>query len=129
MKTSAVIVAAYAAAAAALPSFSFHWVNSTSVSSLNSTSIPSNVTAISNSTVIANSTAVANSTSGAGASSGVSSISAIGGDSTTTPYFTNDTSASNVTYLGGGNETHFSPNGTHLPVPVRRFRAQRKALV
>ncbi|EHK48734.1 hypothetical protein TRIATDRAFT_298095 [Trichoderma atroviride IMI 206040] len=123
MKTSAVIVAAYAAAAAALPSFSFHWVNSTSVSSVNSTSIPGNVTAITNST------AIANSTSGAGASSGVSSISAVGGDSATAPYYTNDTSASNVTYLGGGNETHFSPNRTHLPVPVRRFRAQRKALV
>ncbi|KAM0480372.1 hypothetical protein ACHAPX_004203 [Trichoderma viride] len=123
MKTSAVIVAAYAAAAAALPSFSFHWVNSTSVSSVNGTSVPSNVTAISNST------AIANSTSGAGASSGVSGISALGGDSATAPYFTNDTSASNVTYVGGGNETHFSPNRTHLPVPVRRFRAQRKSLV
>ncbi|KAM0513993.1 hypothetical protein ACHAPE_007348 [Trichoderma viride] len=129
MKTSAVIVAAYAAAAAALPSFSFHWINGTSVSSLNGTSVPSNVTAISNSTVIANSTAVANSTSGASASSGVSGISALGGDSATAPYFTNDTTTSNVTYVGGGNETHFSPNRTHLPVPVRRFRAQRKALV
>ncbi|PNP39933.1 hypothetical protein TGAM01_v207365 [Trichoderma gamsii] len=124
MKTSAVIVAAYAAAAAALPSFgSFHWVNSTGVNSVNSTSVPSNVT------TITNSTAIANSTSGAGASSGVSGVSAIGGDSATAPYFTNDTSASNVTYLGGGNETHFSPNRTHLPVPVRRFRAQRKSLV
>ncbi|KAL7895041.1 hypothetical protein HDV63DRAFT_406711 [Trichoderma sp. SZMC 28014] len=122
MKTSAVIVAAYAAAAAALPSFGgFHWANSTGV---NSTSVPSNVTAISNSTVITNST------SGAGASSGVSSVSAIGGDSAATaPYYTNDTTTSNVTYLGGGNQTHFSPNRTHLPVPVRRFRAQRKTLV
>ncbi|KAK1238011.1 hypothetical protein MKX08_002590 [Trichoderma sp. CBMAI-0020] len=123
MKTSAVIVAVYAAAAAALPSFSFHWVNSTSVNSVNGTSIPSNVTAI------ANSTTAANSTSGAGASSGVSGISAVGGGGAPAPYYTNDTSASNVTYFGGGNETHFSPNRTHLPVPVRRFRAQRKALV
>ncbi|KAL9474052.1 hypothetical protein ACSS6W_008432 [Trichoderma asperelloides] len=118
MKTSAVLVAAYAAAAAALPSFSFHWVNTTGVAST-----PANVTSI------ANGTAIANSTTGTGASSGVSSISSTGGDGTTAPYFTNETSASNVTYFGGGNETHFSPNRTHLPVPVRRFRAQRKALV
>ncbi|KAL6859264.1 hypothetical protein J3F83DRAFT_749548 [Trichoderma novae-zelandiae] len=113
MKSSAVILAACASLAAAMPSYrSGNW-NSTVVN-WNTTTAPTSW----NSTAVANSTLPQNATGTESAAVAPSSA----------PYWGNATAvgAGNETWVNH-NETRFSPNQTHLPVPlIRRFRPQRK---
>ncbi|KAL7958568.1 hypothetical protein V8C34DRAFT_304785 [Trichoderma compactum] len=112
MKTCAVIVAACAAVAGAVPTYRFGNWNSTVVNW--NTSTPTNwnsTTGINwNSTTIANGTVAVNTTVGIAASA------------PSAPYYPNTTVSINNTWV--------NQNETHLPPAlIRRFRALRKTVV
>ncbi|KAJ4854200.1 uncharacterized protein T069G_11179 [Trichoderma breve] len=119
MKTSAVIVAACAAVAGAVPTYRFgnwnstvvNWNTSTPTNWNTTTGINWNTTTIVNwnSTAIANGTVAVNTT-------------VIAASAPSTPYYPNTTVSINNTWVNQ-NETHLPP------VLIRRFRALRKTVV
>ncbi|KAL7787196.1 hypothetical protein V8C43DRAFT_289016 [Trichoderma afarasin] len=123
MKTSAVIVAACAAVAGAVPTYRFGNWNSTVVNW--NTSTPTNwntTTGINwNSTTIVNwnSTAIANGT----VAVNTTVIAASAPSTPSAPFYPNTTVSINNTWVNQ-NETHLPPT-----VLIRRFRALRKTVV